>query len=58
MAPKSTAERWKKYRQKHKQVYWEKDALRKRNYYQKMKANPIVNDKRLQVQRQKKQKYR
>ena len=47
MAPKSTAERWKKYRQKHKQVYWEKDALRKRNYYQKMKANPIVNDKKV-----------
>ena len=58
MVPKSTAERCKKYRQKHKEVYREKDALRKRNYCQKMKANPIANEERLQVQREKKQKYR
>ena len=58
MAPKSTAERCKKYRQKHKEVYREKDALRKRNYRQKMKANPIANEERLRVQRGKKQKYR
>ena len=57
MAPKSTAERCKKYRQKHKEVYREKDALRKRSYRQKMKANPIANEERLQVQREKKQKY-
>ena len=43
MAPKSTAEQCKKYRQKHKEVYQEKDALRKRNYRQKMEANPIAN---------------
>ena len=58
MAPKSTAERCKKYRQKHKEVYREKDTLGKRNYRQKMKANPIANEERLRVQRQKKQKYR
>ena len=46
MAPKSTAERCKKYCQKHKEVYQEKDALQKRNYGQKMKANPIVNEDR------------
>ena len=32
MTPKSTAEQCKKYREKQKEVYWEKDALRKRNY--------------------------
>ena len=58
MAPKSTAERCKKYRQKHKEVYRGKDALRKRNYRQKMKANAIANEGRLRVQRDKKQKYR
>ena len=42
MAPKSTTERCKKYHQKHKEVYREKDVLRKRNYRQKMKANPIA----------------
>ena len=57
MRPKSTAEQCKKYRQKHKEVYREKDALQKRNYRQKMKANPIANEERLQVQREKKQKY-
>ena len=35
MAPKSTAEQCKKYRQKHKEVYRGKDTLRKRNYRQK-----------------------
>ena len=34
MAPKSTAERGKKYRQKHEEVYREKNALRTRNYGQ------------------------
>ena len=58
MAPKSTAERCKKYRQKHKEVYREKDALRKRNYRQKVKVNPVANEKSLRVQREKKQKYR
>ena len=58
MEPKSIAERCKKYRQKHKEIYRENDVLRKRNYRQKMKANPIANEKRLQVQREKKQKYR
>ena len=50
MSPKSTAERCKKYR--------EKDALQKRNYRQKMKANPVANEERLRVQQEKKQKYR
>ena len=58
MEPKSIAERCKKYRQKHKEIYRENDVLRKRNYRQKMKANPIANEKRLQVQGEKKQKYR
>ena len=58
MAPKSTAEQCKKYRQKHKEIYREKDGLRKRNYRKKMKVNPIANEERLQVQREKKQKYR
>ena len=53
MVPKSTAERCKKYRQKHKEVYREKDALQKRNYRQKMKANPIVNEERLRPAREK-----
>ena len=56
MAPKSNAERCTKYRQNHKEVYREKDALKKRNYCQKkLKANPIANEERL---REKKQKYR
>ena len=50
----STAERCKKYCQKHKEVYREKDALRKRNYLQKMKDNPIANEEWLRVQRKKK----
>ena len=57
MAPKSTAERCKKYCQKHKEVYQEKDALQKRNYGQKMKANPIVNEDRWRIQQEKKQHY-
>ena len=50
MTLRATAERCKKYRQKHKEVYREKDALRKRHYHQKMKANPIANEERLRVQ--------
>ena len=53
MAPKSS----KNYRQKHKELYREIDALRKGNYGQKMKANPIANEERLRVQPEKKQKY-
>ena len=49
--------RCKKYHQKQKEVYQEKHALRKRNYSHKMKANPIANEERLRVQREKKQKY-
>ena len=56
MAPKSTAEWCKKYRQKHKEVNWEKNDLQKRNYYQKMKANPFANEEKLRVQREKKNK--
>ena len=56
MAPKSTAERRKKYRQKHKEGYRENDALRRRNYRQKMKANPVANEEKLRVQREKKNK--
>ena len=56
MATNSTAERCKKYRQKYKEVYREKGVLRKRNNLQKMKANPIANEERLRVQREKKQK--
>ena len=58
MAPESTAERCKKYRQKQKEVYRGKASLQKRNYHKKMKANPIANEKRLRVQLEKKQKYR
>ena len=47
MASKSTAERCKKYRQNHKEVYREKDVLRKTNYRQKVQANPIANEERL-----------
>ena len=53
MAPKSTAEQGKKYRQKHEEVYREKNALRTRNYGQWI----IANEERLQAQREKK-KYR
>ena len=53
MTPKSS----KNYRQKYKKLYREIDALRKGNYGQKMKANPIANEERLRVQRKKKQKY-
>ena len=49
--------RCKKYHQKQKEVYQEKHVLRKRNYSHKMKANPIANEERLRVQREKKQKY-
>ena len=35
MASTLTAGQCKKYRQKHKKVFWEKDALRRRNYRQK-----------------------
>ena len=45
-----------KYCQKHKEVYREKDALRKINYLQKIKAHPIANEERLQVWREKKNK--
>ena len=41
---------------KHKEVYREKDALRKTNYRQKIKANPIAKEERLRVQRDKKTK--
>ena len=58
MAPKSTAERCKEYWQKHEEVYREKNVLRKRNYRQKIKANPIAKGERLRVQREKRQKYR
>ena len=54
MALKSTAERCKKYRQKRKEVCREKDTLQKRNYCQKIKANPIANEEKLRVQREKK----
>ena len=47
-----------KYRQKDEKVYREKDALRKRNYRQKMKVNLIANEEMLRVQREKKQKCR
>ena len=50
MAPKSTAKQCKKTCQKHKEVYREKDALQKRNYRQKMKANLIASEGRLRVQ--------
>ena len=43
--------------QKQKEVYPEKNALRKRNYSQKMKANPIPKEEKLRVKREKKQKY-
>ena len=50
MAPKSTAERGKKYRQKHEEVYREKNALGTRNYGQWI----IANEERLRAQREKK----
>ena len=46
------------HHQKHKEVYREKHALRKRNFCGKMKANKIANNERLRTQREKKQKYR
>ena len=46
------------HHQKHKEVYREKHALRKRNFCRKMKANKIANNERLRTQREKKQKYR
>ena len=45
MAPKSTAERCKKYCQKHKEEYRKKDALRKRNYCQKLKVTSSMREK-------------
>ena len=57
MAPKSTAEPSKKYRQKHKEEYREKDVLQKGNYRQKMKASLIANKERLRLQLKKKEKY-
>ena len=54
MAHKSTAERCKKYHQKHEEVYREKDTLRKRNYRRKMKADPIAKKERLLIQLEKK----
>ena len=35
MAPKSTAVRCNKYSGKHEEVYWEKDALRKKTIAKK-----------------------
>ena len=58
MAPNSTAEGCKKYRQKRKEVYRVKDALQKRKHREKIKANPIATKEMLQFQREKKQKYR
>ena len=57
MAPKSTAEPCKKYRQKHKEEYREKDVLQKGNYRHKMKASLIANKERLRLQLKKKEKY-
>ena len=45
MVPKSTAERCKKYRQKHKELYPEKDGSRKRNYCQKWKLIQLLRKK-------------
>ena len=53
MAHKSTAERCKKYHQKHKEVYRENNSLRKGNCRRKMKANPIANKERLRTQQEK-----
>ena len=59
MAPKPTTERCKKYHQKHKEVYREKDALQKKKFIaKKMKANAVASEERLRVRRKKKQKYR
>ena len=44
MAPKSTTERCKKYCQKHKEEYREKDALGKRNYCQKWKVTSSMRE--------------
>ena len=43
---------------KHKGLYREKDALRKRKHRQKMKANPIAYKERLRVQEEKNKEYR
>ena len=43
---------------KHKEVHQEKNAFRKSNYPQKMKANPIANEERFRVQREKKYRQR
>ena len=59
MAPKPTKDRCKKYHQKHKEVYREKDALQKKKFIaKKMKSNAIASEERLRVRRSKKQKYR
>ena len=52
MAPKPTTERCKKYHQKHKEVYREKDALQKKKFIaKKMKANAVASEERLRVRR-------
>ena len=59
MTLRATAERCKKYHQKHKEVYREKDALQKKKFIaKKMKANAVASEERLRVRRKKKQKYR
>lgn len=45
---KTNAERCRLYRMKHKETYKADDALRKRNFRQKMKLNPAENKLRLQ----------
>ena len=45
MVLKSSAEWCKKYRQKHKEVYREKDALRKETIVKKWKLIPLLTKK-------------
>ena len=58
MAPKSTAERCKKYRQKHKKIYREKDVFQKRKYRKKWKLIQLLTKKGYEFSEKKNQKYR
>ena len=59
MAPITNAKKCRRYRQRHGDKYRKADALRKKHNRVTMKINdPIANEFRLKVQREKKREYR
>ena len=59
MAPLSNAEKCRRYRMKNTETYRKANTLKKREYRKVLKAkNPLANENRLKIQREKKIIYR